>query len=94
MQNRLPRYIPPTREESAAKEAERQRVQDLREKQGYTHAAPRCWNCARLDGDRKIYRGTRPYDQYEQTETLTNPRCGIGGFTVLPHGICSLYKTK
>lgn len=65
-----------------------------RAEQGYRGKAPTCRDCKLVQFDIKYATGTRPWNQYESFQTRTNPRCGIGGFSVLLTGCCSKHEPK
>lgn len=65
-----------------------------RAEQGYRTKAHTCRDCAQVQFDERHSAGTRPWNQYETVISRTNPRCGIGGFSVLLTGSCSRHESK
>jgi hypothetical protein len=65
-----------------------------RAEQGYRGKAASCRDCKQVKFDIKENAGARPWNQYELVVSRTNPRCGIGGFSVLLTGSCSKHEPK
>lgn len=65
-----------------------------RAEQAYRTKAPTCRDCRLVKFDVRHVSGTRPWNQYESLPMRTNPRCSIGGFSVLLTGSCSKHEPK
>jgi hypothetical protein len=65
---------------------------EARATQGYRLQTGTCRTCAHVEYETKLVSGTKRWDQYESTRERINPRCGIGGFSVVETAGCTLHQ--